>query len=159
MEARRGGGELTLRHAVCLRQGTLIICRRGKRRVLPSGLEDDVRFWMGMELEEDSRGLVLEEDKWLLVRKEALNVAAVMKQQPRFASAAAAGEHGRELSRGFSDIRRRVRAPLETEVMLVVRPFLYIVTSPDANGRLTSSALVALDKFIRLGVITTARCL
>jgi len=69
---------------------------------------------------------LLEEGRWQLVRKEALNVATALKQHSLFgAGGGRQGEH--ELVRGFGDIRRRARAPLKSEVMLVVRPFLYVL--------------------------------
>jgi hypothetical protein len=104
---------------------------------------------------------LLEEGRWQLVRKEALNVATALKQHSLFGPGGGRqGEH--ELVRGFGDIRRRARAPLKSEVMLVVRPFLYVVTSPDANGRLTGSALLACDQVRNssagLRSIRTQRC-
>ena len=78
-------------------------------------------------------GVKLEESKWLLLRKEALNVATMMRLDPRFnTSARIRGEH--QLLLGITDIRRRLHAPEEGEIMIFVRPFLNVITSPETSG-------------------------
>jgi hypothetical protein len=100
------------------------------------------------------QGIELEEERWLLIRKEALNVATIMRMHTRFReSTRIQGEH--ELLRGFNDIRRRLHPPLQSEVMQLVRPFIFVIKSSDTTGPMTGSALVACDHFIRQRVVST----
>jgi hypothetical protein len=94
----------------------------------------------------------VEEEKWVLIRKEALAVATIMQMHPRFARSKCEHDH----LRGVADVRARLRAPLKHEVMCVVRPFILVITSADTTGAMRCCALDSVARFIRQGVICSA---
>ena len=94
----------------------------------------------------------VEEEKWVLIRKEALAVATIMRMHPRFARSKCEHDH----LRGVDDVRARLRAPLKHEVMCVVRPFILVITSADTTGAMRCCALDSVARFIRQGVICSA---
>ena len=95
----------------------------------------------------------VEEEKWVLIRKEALAVATIMQMHPRFARSKCEHDH----LRGVADVRARLRAPLKHEVMCVVRPFILVITSADTTGAIRCCALESVARFIRQGVLCSAQ--
>ena len=104
----------------------------------------------------------LEEDKWQLIRTEALKVATITRTRgrtvgditPATTGSACLNEH--ELLSGFDDLRRHPRAPRESAVMLLVRPFVNVITSPKTSSAETSAALMSCDGFLANRVVTAA---
>jgi len=124
---------------------------RASARARATGPEQLAAAASGQDAEER-----LVNDKWQVVRREALALLSLLRLDPRFAGATnvqVKGEH--PLVRALSEVRRRRQMPTKpkaTDTWLAA--FTSLLTSFETTGPAASAALGALESMVRQHVIS-----